>query len=341
MKILQRVGFLLFFILSVMYATPEIKNSYNYEETSNLSAPNTNQTDYFGTSTSISGDYMIVGVFGDNENGSYSGSAYIFKKDNDNNFTQITKLTAFDTNKSDHFGYSVSISGDYAIIGAYANDDNASNSGSAYIFKKDNDDNFTQIAKLTASDPDENDYFGRSVSISGDYVIIGAYGNDDNGSGSGSVYIFKKDNNDNFTEIAKLIASDPDENDNFGASVSISGDYAIIGAYGNDDNGSGSGSAYIFKKDNNDNFTQITKLIASDANESNYFGDTVNINGDYAIVGAYGNDNKGAAYVFKNNNDNFTQIAKLTALDRNSNDLFGSSLNISEKYAIVGAMGSS
>ncbi len=151
------------------------------------------------------------------------------------------KILASDAAANDFFGYSVSMSEDYAIVSAYLDDDNGSNSGSAYIFHKTSN-TWTQQAKILASDAAANDIFGHSVSISGDYAIVGA---DGNGSSSGSAYIFHRSGTV-WTQQAKILASDAAANDFFGGSVSISGDYAIVGADGNDDNGSSSGSAYIF-----------------------------------------------------------------------------------------------
>ena len=145
--------------------------------------------------------------------------------------------------------------------------------------------------KLTASDAAAHDRFGQSVSIDGDYAIVGANGNDDAGTGSGSAYIFVRSGT-NWTQQAKLTASDAAEGDHFGTSVSISGDYAIVGAHANDDGGSYSGSAYIFVRSGT-NWTEQAKLTASDANGADEFGISVSIDGDYAIVGAYRDDDGG------------------------------------------------
>ena len=128
-----------------------------------------------------------------------------------------TRLTASDGAEADWFGHSISICGDYAIVGAYYDDDNGSNSGSAYIFKRSGT-SWSQQAKLIASDGAGSDYFGCSVSISGEYAIVGAYGNDDNGLNSGSAYIFHR-NGTSWSEQAKLTASDAAESDIFGSSI--------------------------------------------------------------------------------------------------------------------------
>jgi len=160
---------------------------------------------------------------------------------------------------------------------------------------------FSNETKLTASDGAANDRFGSSVSISGDVAIVGASGNDDNGTDSGSAYTFarKEGGTDNWGEVTKLPASDAVSTALFGFSVSISGDLAIVGAVGNDDYGSSSGSAYIFARNEGgaNNWGEVTKLTASDAVSLALFGFSVSISGDVAIVGAYWNHGSGSAYI--------------------------------------------
>jgi cyclophilin family peptidyl-prolyl cis-trans isomerase len=207
---------------------------------------------WFGYSVAINGEYAIVGAFGDDPNSdfpNFTGSAYIYRYDGDS-WVEQEKLTASDGAKLDNFGYSVAIDGYHAIVGAYKNDDDGTDSGSAYIFEpnRTNPDNWDQKAKLTASDAAAGDYFGCSVAVGGGRAIVGAYQNDDNGSSSGSVYIFAPDDLDpnNWNQQAKLTAPDAAAGDYFGYSVAVGiGRRAIVGAYGNDDSGSESGSAYI------------------------------------------------------------------------------------------------
>ena len=208
-------------------------------------------------------------------------------------WTQQQKLTAADRANLDRFGRRVSISGDYAIVAAYWDDDRGNDSGSAYIFTRSGT-TWTQQQKLTASDGQGGDNFGFSVSISGDYAIVGAAFDDGQSSNTGSAYIFTRSGT-TWTQQQKLTASDEQNGDDFGASVSISGDYAIIGA---DEVGSSTGSAYIFTRSGT-TWTQQQKLTASDAASGDHFGFSVSISGDYAIVGAYLDDSeKGSAYVF-------------------------------------------
>jgi hypothetical protein len=306
------------------------------------------ESDDFGYSVSISGDTAIVGAMWDDDNGSSSGSAYIFSRDQGgaDNWGQVKKLLPGDGAAGDYFGYSVSISGDTAIVGAMWDDDNHLSSGSAYIFSRDQGgaDNWGQVKKLLPSDGAAGDYFGRSVSISGDAAIVGTMWDDDNGS----AYIFSRDQGgaDNWGEVKKLLPGDGAGSDHFGGSVSISGDTAIVAANGDDDNGSGSGSAYIFSRDQGgaDNWGQVKKLLPGDGAADDYFGHSVSISGDTAIVGAYGDDDNGSgsgsAYIFTRDQggaDNWGQVKKLLPGDGAAGVWFGASVSISGDTAIVGA----
>lgn len=209
-----------------------------------------------------------------------------------------TKLLASDGARDDNFGESVSISGDTALVGAQGDDDNGGASGSAYIFEQVGGA-WVQQAKLLASDGQEGDEFGFSVSISGDIAIVGAPFEDENGDRSGSAYIFQKVGGI-WTQTAKLVAADGEPWDLFGLSVSISGDTAIVGVSYDDDNGYGSGSAYVFEKVDGI-WTEVAKLLASDGAASDFFGLSISISGNTALVGASLDDDlgsaSGAAYV--------------------------------------------
>jgi hypothetical protein len=163
---------------------------------------------------------------------------------------ELQKLTASDGAAGDYFGWSVSLSSDgtTALIGAPHDDDRGTESGSAYVFTRSGS-TWTEQAKLTASDGALDDYFGVSVSLSGNgsVALISGHENDDLGSASGSAYVFTR-NGTEWTQQAKLLASDGVADDRFGVYVSLSGDgsNALIGAYRDDDLGENGGSAYIF-----------------------------------------------------------------------------------------------
>ncbi len=243
-------------------------------------------------------------------------------------------LLASDGAEHDEFGKSVSISGNYAVIGAIGNDENGSNSGSAYIFYYDGT-NWSQQAILTASDGAALDMFGKSVSISGNYVVISATGDDDNGYNSGSAYIFSRSGTI-WTEQAELLASDGATENSFSCSVSISGDYAVIGAMGNDENGTHAGAAYIFHRSGTI-WSQQVKLLASDGIAHDIFGKTVAMFGDYAIISAGSVNSTGFCYIYTRSGSTWTEQAKLTPADGTVDNYFGYSVSLFEDYVVIGA----
>ena len=333
----------------------------NWTQRAKLTASDGAAYGYFGGSVSIDGDTMVIGAY----YSQYVGSAYVYTRDTPGDptsgWTQIAKLTASDGANYDYFGHSVTIDGDTIVVGAKYDDENAAilNSGSAYVYTRNTagslTSGWTQRAKLTASDGAYNDRFGTSVSVDGDTVVIGAVYDDDDGSASGSAYIFTRNTAGSltagWTQRAKLTASDAADHDEFGESVSVDGDTVVIGARWNDDNGDGSGSAYVFTRDTagslTSGWTQRAKLTASDGAASDNFGISVSIDSDTIAVGAWGQAGAsgsayGSAYIFTRNTagsltSGWTQRAQLTASDGAQYDLFGGNLSIDGDTVVVGA----
>ena len=218
-------------------------------------------SDFFGESIAISGDTAVVGATGDDDNGSLSGSAYVFTRSG-GVWTQQQKLTPIGGALNDTFGRSVSISGDSVIVGSDGDDDLGGDSGSAYVFTR-SEGVWTQQQKLDAADGASTDKFGDAVAVYGDTAIVGAYQDDDLGGSSGSAYVFTRTGGGIWTQKAKLNASDGAADDDFGrANIDIDGGSAILGAFQNDDLGDRSGSAYIFVAPETD--LAITKSDSED-----------------------------------------------------------------------------
>ena len=225
-------------------------------------------------------------------------------------------------------------------MGAYGDDDNGFNSGSAYVFVL-SVDTWSQQAKLTASDGAPADFFGRSVSISGDTALVGANQDGDNGTHSGSAYVFLRSAGV-WSQQAKLTASDAAAFDFFGDSVSISGDSALVGASGDDDSGPASGSAYVFVRSGTV-WTQEAKLTVLSGATGDRFGRSASISGDTALVGANLDDDSGtdsgSAYVFARSGGVWSLQAKLTPSDGAADDRLGRSVFISGDRALISAIG--
>ncbi len=272
-------------------------------EVAKLLANNGAARDYFGNSVALDGDTVLIGAWGDQDNGDDSGSAYVFTRSG-SSWTEQAKLTAIEGAALDLFGNSVALFGDTALIGAWGDHDNGNNdSGSAYVFTRSGS-SWTELAKLTASDGAADDWFGISVALDGDTAVVGAeQGRQGVFPISGAAYVFTRSGG-SWTEQAKLLASDGTFGDGFGRSVALSGDTLVIGALERWDGGGYpdlNGSAYIFTGSGS-SWREQAKLTASDGVEGDNFGISVALGGDTAVIGAFGDDDggnqSGSAYVF-------------------------------------------
>ena len=342
-----------------------VQTGTTWTQNGKLTASDTTSADNFGQAVSVNGNTALIGS---PFQASQQGAAYVFVRSiTDGTWSQQAKLTA---GGGKSFGQAVSLSGDVAIIGAanaaYAfvrsgtswaqqaklvsadppvsfgaavavdggtavvtDPGQNSSQGAAYVFVSSGA-TWTQQGKLTAMDAAGNDELGRSTSVSGDTVIVGAAAKN---SFEGAAYVFSR-SGATWTQQAKLTASDGVSPDNFGAGVSVSGNMAIVGAYLK--NG-GIGAAYIFVSSGG-NWSQQAELTAIDPAAGAIFGTTVSMDGSLAVVGSYkGNEGLGEAYVFAQSGTNWTLSMQLKAANGASGDEFGEQVSISEGTVIVGA----
>jgi hypothetical protein len=307
-----------------------------------LTAGDGGAEDYFGYSVAIAGDTALVGAALDTVGSNNSqGSAYVFTRSG-TTWSQQAKLTASDGAAGDNFGYSVAIAGDTALVGAFYDDVGANtDQGSAYVFHRSGT-TWSQQAKLTAGDGAANDDFGYSVAIAGETALVGApYDTVGANPYQGSAYVFTRSGT-TWSQQARLTAGDGAASDNFGCSVAIAGETALVGAR-YDDVGANTdqGSAYVFTRSGT-TWSQQARLTAGDGANGDWFGCSVAIAGDTALVGAFYDDvgattNQGSAYAFTRSGTTWSQQAKLTAADGAANDFFGVSVAIAGETALVGA----
>jgi len=393
-----------------------------------LKASNAGAGDAFGKTVAIDGDIAVVGAPGEDNSSagiinidnaeiiddgaaSNAGAVYVFKRDSAGNWQQDAYLKASNAGANDYFGSSVSISGNTVVVGAYGEDNSASDidnmdniaitdvgtateSGAVYVFKRDNSGNWVQDAYLKASNTGGGDCFGKSVGIANNTIVAGAP-LEDNGSTtisntnntaitdvgtateSGAVYVFKRDNSGDWVQDAYLKASNAETDDYFGESVAISGDTIIVGVQMEDNSSSAinnadnatildesltndSGAAYVFKKDATGDWHQDAYLKATNPGSSNYFGMSVAIAGTTIVVGARGEsvnstainnadnppssggttgDFVGAVYIFKRDaSGDWNQDAYLKASNAEANDNFGTAA-IDLDIVVIGASG--
>lgn len=261
------------------------------------------------------------------------------------NFHYDTKAVSSSRNLGAQAGSSVSISGDYAILGSQ----NEGDGGAAHIYKKTGTGTWVFHQKITANVSGSGLKFGASVNISGDYMIVGApQGN----SNKGAAYVFERNSSNGLWENKnELIAPDGANSDLFGISVSItSAGYAVVGAQNEDEDANNAntknaaGAAYVYERSSTStNWEFKQKIVADDRTADDQFGTSVSISNDRLVVGAQLEDasNFGAAYIFeRDGGGTWIQAKKITALaaDRTANDEFGFSVAIEGDLVVVGAL---
>ena len=363
-----------------------VRGGNSWVQQAYLKASNTDIDDEFSTGAAISGDTIVIsarfedssatGVNGNQSNNSASdsGAAYVFVR-NGTNWTQQAYLKPSNTGQSDNFGNSISISGDTVVIGAPLEDSSATgingdqsnnsgaDSGAAYVFVRTGT-NWTQQAYLKPSNTTTGDFFGGSVSVSGDTVAVGSRFQDSIASNSGAVYVFVR-NGTNWTQQAQLNAGNAGADDEFGRRVALSGDTLVVGAAledsgatgvngnGSDNSATNSGAVYVFVRSGT-TWSQQAYLKASNTGADDNFGlGAVAVAGDIVVVGAQGedsaatvsgdgNDNNatdsGATYVFMRNGTNWTQHKYLKAINTDAGDVFGNMVAVSGSTVVVGAV---
>jgi hypothetical protein len=253
--------------------------------------------DEFGSSVSVNGDRLLIGAKGDQ---SHVGAAYVFKRTESDWIEEAKLLPLNYVGDEPYFGQSVSLDGDKAIIGAPLDDDHGLQTGSAFIFHFDGS-NWIQQQKIFSSDILPSDYFGTSVSISGEYIMVGAIGNMTQPNSHGAVYVYKWDGTQ-WSEQQKLYDNNVTNDIGYGLSISLEEDLAIIGAPEETENGVNAGAVYVYENGGS-SWNEIARLLASDGQESDKLGWSVDLDNGRATAGAVlqyaGGYHCGAVYVFE------------------------------------------
>jgi putative methionine-R-sulfoxide reductase with GAF domain len=292
-----------------------------------LANPAPSADDYFGCSVAISGDTVVVGAYGDDVSTTDAGAAYVF---NATTGSLIHTLTNPTPANDDRFGYSVSLSGSIAIVGAYNDDTLATNSGAAYVF-----DTSTGglVRTLTHSSPASADLFGYSVAISGNTAVVGVRQDDTGAANAGGACVY---NTSTGVLLQTLTNPSPAQNDFFGHSVAVSGSTVAVGAWTDDTGGTDSGAAYVF-----DAVTgSLVRTLDNPAPAAyDNFGVAVAVSGDTAAVAAYLDDtdavDAGSAYLFSVSSGSlFRTYGNATP---STDDHFGRAVAVSGNRAVVGA----
>ena len=319
-----------------------VRNGIQWIFQEKLLGNNTEAEDNFGYAVDVDGDFAIV-ASPKNKGG---GAAYIYSRDGTKwqqkrNRIRI-RMIPIDPDGASGFGVSVDISGETAVIGAVGGVVGEDTVGAAYVFKQNEPPFWNQHTKLVAGDRRGGDQLGFAVAISGNEVITGAPKHSAGGLASGAAYIFEQKEDGAWVETIKLSDGETAAENQFGISVSISGNLAVAGAQQDDDIEPNAGAAYIFERSGT-LWLQRAKLAADDAKAGDLFGNAAAINGETVLIGAPGVDDAGpeagAAYVFIRSDTEWIQQAKLIGTDTSMFDHFGTAVALHEDTAVIGAHG--
>jgi hypothetical protein len=273
-----------------------VRSGTAWTQQAKLEPPDGISDDQFGTWVALSGDTAVIGAVHHFVAGARTGAAYVFVRSGAT-WTQQAELTAADGADDDQLGAAVAVAGDTVAVGAASA--GPAHAGAVYMFVRSGT-TWTQQARLISADGAALDHFGTSIALSGDTAVIGASGNDQAGPDAGAAYVFVRSGTA-WAQQAKLTAADGAGSDSFGASVALAGDTALIGSEFNSQLGAAAGAAYVFARSGT-SWSQQTKLTAADGAAVDFFGASVALSGDSAVIGAPGRDDlgssSGAAYVF-------------------------------------------
>ena len=306
-----------------------------------LVAPTQAQQINFGFASTFGASEMVISQ---PQNQTEPGAVYIYHRSLDGaSWSQTAKLTASDGATGNGFGLALDLDGNTLLVGAVAAD---GGQGAAYLFEKDaTSGGWSEVKKLSADDPGENDNLGGSVAVSGNLAVLGAPGNNDN---TGAAYVFYRNPSSSaWAQAFKLVGSDAASGDRFGGSVATADGKIYVGATGHNDN---TGAVYIFGYDQTAHeFKEEAKLVSSDTDVARSFGAAIHIHEDLALISAPGQppmqdgtapvDGAVFAFQFDAGTATWVEQAKIQPSDGAPMNLFGFSIDYDGHRAMIGAPG--
>jgi len=313
----------------------------SWTQTAKLASDDGDDGDLFGSAIAVDGDTALVGArqAGDPA----TGAAYVFERDSEG-WEQVARLIPDATTADAVLGWSVALVDGTALVGAPRDSTAAENAGTVFAFES-GQEGWEQRATLTAEEASEGAFFGTALEGAGDTAVVGAAGaSDPNGEQAGTAYIFERedDGEGGWSQAATLVPDDGDDGDLFGTAAAFDGETALVAAVSDEDpNGSGAGSVYAFQRAEG-GWTQAAKLASDDGAEGDEFGWAVDLAGETALIGARrtdgpNGDGGGAAYLFGNDGDEWTQRAKVAPEDATEGARAGSSVALAGETALLGA----
>ncbi len=326
----------LFHLLLILAFSFSTLSAQTWVEENKLLASDGVIGDEFGFAVAIDNDRIVVGSRLHDANGTDAGAVYVYDWNAGTSTWDETKLMASDGAAGDEFGFSVDVEGDRIAVGAAYDGD-----GSVFVFDFNTGTGMWDETKITPGDA-FGDSFGYAVALDGDRLVVGKNADTENGLIAGAAYIYDYNTGTGMWDETKLLASDGTGFDQFGVEVGVDGDRVVVGALEHDAAGSNAGAVYVYEFNSGTGMWDETKLLASDANNGDFFGSAVSISGDRMVVSANQDDdnglNSGSVYVYDfNSGTGLWDETKLTASDGAAQDNFGRFVQVDGDRLVVGA----
>ena len=283
----------------------------------------------YGTSAALSGDDVLVG---ESLNERYPGYVYVYRK-NGGGWAEVQRLSASDAIAGDHFGRALGVVEGDLLVGSTVIDDTR---GAVYVFRRDDTGVWTETAKVSASDVAAGEAFGRAVAVGDGVALVAAWGHQE---GRGAVYVLARDDSGQWSEEAKLMASDAAPQDWFGSAMAIDGEYALIGTMRKNQR---RGAVYVFRRGTDGSWSETAKLELDEAGPNTQFGSAVAMRGGTAMIGAMGQDGFAGAvhgYVLDESSGEWRADAVYKPFDGDFGIRFGSAVTISGEDTWIAAPG--
>lgn len=305
-------------------------------ELARLSRASGNERDYFGTAVALAGNRVLIGCGGDDTVGRDSGAAFLYELDAAGRPQLAATLLGKGGKRFTRYGYSVALGDNIAAVGA---DWEGPHSGAVYLYEPNEAGEWVQTARLVSEQEPANQLFGCKLAFADDLLLVGAQQQISAGRDAGAAFVFRRQGRGEWERVAKLVGEDTTADDQFGATIAISGRTAVIGSRHNDDN---TGSAYVFQEVDGV-WRQVAKLKSDQPRWFGQFGISVAVERTTVVVGEWKYSDRerdlGAAYVFQPDQDGEWRLQqKLTAADATERDRFGYSVAVSADRILVGML---
>ena len=303
-----------------------------------INNPSPTIDDFFGHSVSLYGDTLVVGAYAEDTGASNAGSVYVYTRSG-TTWSLQQEINNPEPAIDDYFGNSVAIYGDTMVAGAYGDDTGATDAGSVYVYVRSGSTWLLQ-QEINNPSPVAGDWFGYSVSLYGDTLLVGAYGEDTGASAAGSAYVYTRSGT-TWTLQQEINNPSPVAGDSFGYNVSLYGDTLVVGAYLEDTGAAAAGSVYVYVRSGS------TWSLQQEINNPNpaiddRFGYAVSLYNDILTIGAYYDTSGtvgGSAYVYTRSGTTWSLQQEINNPNLIANDFFGAAISVYQDTLLVGAYG--